>query len=88
MDLREVRKERALAQDGEAEEGGKEEEEEETPIVRKGRKMTAPPKKNHATLGSTSTPKKRKVYPHEALMFPSPTFDVDVHAKFVSCWSL
>lgn len=57
VDLREGRKERALARAKEAQEGG---EEEETPLVWKERKTTDPRKRKQAAPGSTFAPKKTR----------------------------
>lgn len=87
MDLREGWKEKVLAQATEAEEGG---EEEETPLLRKGKKMIAPRKRSRPTPGSTSIPKKTKIYYSRLqnsllLLFLTP---LSICTKFVSYWSL
>lgn len=63
-----------MAEATEAEEEG--EEEKETSLVQKGRKSTTPRKRKQVAPGSTSTPKKIKVYSHEASKFPSSILEV------------
>lgn len=67
VDMREGRREKALVQAVKTEEG---EKKEVAPLIRKEKKMVAPWKREQATLGSRSTPKRAKACFQEVLIFP------------------